>query len=83
MNYEGILFQQYQALQQGQRSVREYTNEFYKMWTRVQLTEIEVRVIHRYLMGLRPNVRNLVELQPCWTLSGVVQLAMKVENQQR
>ena len=83
LNYEGILFQQYQALQQGQRSVREYTNEFYKMWTRVQLTEIEVRVIHRYLMGLRPNVRNLVELQPCWTLSGVVQLAMKVENQQR
>ena len=44
---------------------------------------MEVQVIHPYLMGLRPNVRNLVELQPCWTLSGVVQLSMKVENQQR
>ena len=42
LNYEGILFQQYQPLQQGQRFVREYTNEFYKMPTRVQLTETEV-----------------------------------------
>ena len=61
----------------------EYTNEFYKMWTRGQLTEMEVQVIHRYLIGLRPNVRNLVELQPCWMLSSVVQLVMKVESQQR
>ena len=60
--------------------MREYTNEFYRMRTRMQLTETEVQVIHRYLMGLRPNVRNLVELQPCWTLFGV-QLAMKVESQ--
>ena len=77
LNYEGILFQQ------GQHSVWECTSEFYKIWTRVQLTEMEVQVTHCYLMGLRPNVRNLVELQPCWTLYGVVQLAMKVENQQR
>ena len=41
------------------------------MRTRVQLTETEVQV------------RNLVELQSCWALSGAVQLAMKVENQQR
>ena len=34
-------------------------------------------------MGLRPNVRNLVELQSCWTLVGAIQLAMKVERQQR
>ena len=58
-------------------------NEFYKIQTRVQLTEMEVQVIHCYLMGLRPNVRNLVELQPCWMLSDAVRLAMKVENQQR
>ncbi|RVW33880.1 hypothetical protein CK203_082948 [Vitis vinifera] len=38
---------------------------------------MEVQVTHCYLMGLRPNVRNLVELQPCWTLYGIVQLAMK------
>ena len=83
LNYEGIIFQQYQALQHGQCLVQEYTNEFYKMQTRVQLTATKVQVIHRYLMGLRPNDRNLVELQPCWTLFGVVQLAMKVESQQR
>ncbi|RVW58988.1 Transposon Ty3-I Gag-Pol polyprotein [Vitis vinifera] len=39
-------------------------------------------VIHRYLMGLRPNVRNLVELQPCWMLFGVVQLAMKLNEEE-
>lgn len=33
-------------------------------------------------MGLRPTIRNWVELQPCWTLASVVQLAMKVESQQ-
>ena len=40
-------------------------------------------MIQHYLMGLRPNIRNLVELQPCWTLVGAIQLAMKVEGQQR
>ena len=53
------------------------------MWTRVQPTEMELQVIRYYLMGMRSNVRNLVELQPCWTLVGAVQLATKVENQQR
>jgi hypothetical protein len=51
LNYERVLFEQYQSLQQGLRTVREYTNEFYKMWTRVQLTETELQVIHCYLMG--------------------------------
>ena len=32
---------------------------------------------------LMPNVINLVELQPCWTLVSAVQLAMKVEGRQR
>ena len=35
------------------------------MRTRVQVIETEVQVIHRYLIGLKPNVRNLEELQPC------------------
>ena len=37
-------------------------------------------MIQHYLMGLRPKIRNLVELQPCWTLVGAIQLAMKVEG---
>lgn len=53
------------------------------MRTRVQLPETEIQVTHRYLMGLRPNFRNLVELQPCWSLATAVQLAMNVEAQQK
>lgn len=65
LNYERILFQQYQSLQQGSRSDREYTNECYKLKTRVLLPETEIQVIHHYLMGRRSSIRNLVELQSC------------------
>jgi len=64
LDYEGVLFQQYQSLTQGTRTEREYTNEFYRLRTRVQLVESGVQVIHSYFMGLRSNTRNLVELQP-------------------
>ena len=52
-NYEQLLYQQYQHCQQRNRSVNEYTEEFYRLNARNDLNETERQQVARYVGGLR------------------------------
>lgn len=80
-DYEQFLYQQYQNCRQANRTVSEYTEEFYCLNARVNLPETEDQLIARYIGGLKLVVQDRVALQGVWTMTDAVNLAMKVENQ--
>lgn len=43
--------------------------------------EPEERILARYIGGLRPEISDVVQLQPYWTTYSVFKLAIKVERQ--
>lgn len=71
------------SLRQGARSVDEFTEEFDLLTIRSGVTEDEEHTIARYLGGLRPEIRDVVVLQPYWSYNDVYKLAIQVEKQQR
>lgn len=48
---------------------------------RCDIMEPEEQIIARYIGGLRPEISNVVQLQPHWTYNDVFKLAIKVERQ--
>ena len=55
-DYEQILYQQYQNCKQLSRSISAYTEEFYRLQTRLDLNESEAYSISRYKNGLRWDI---------------------------
>lgn len=80
-DYEQFLYQQYQNCRQANHTVNEYTEEFYRLNARVNLSETEDRLIARYIGGLKLAIQDRLGLQGVWTMTDAVNLAMKVENQ--
>lgn len=80
-DYEQFLYQQYQNCRQANRTVNEYTEEFYRLNSRVNLSETEDQLIARYIGGLKLAIQERLALQGVWTMTDAVNLAMKVENQ--
>ncbi|XP_035547276.1 uncharacterized protein LOC108991242 [Juglans regia] len=80
-DYEQLLYQQYQNCRQGIRSINEYTEEFYRLNSRNNLSETEGQQVARYIGGLRITIQDKVTLHTVWTLSEAVNLAMKIELQ--
>ncbi|KAH9667915.1 Endonuclease [Citrus sinensis] len=64
-------------------SVEDYTAEFDNLMMKCDLVEAEEHTIARYLGGLKPEIGNVVQLQPYWTYSDVCRLALKVKKQQK
>lgn len=79
-NYEQILYNQYQNLQQGARSVTEYTEDFHRLGARTNLPESEQHLIARFLGGLRSDIKEKVKLQPLGFLTDAISLAETVEE---
>lgn len=80
-DYEQLLYQQHQNCRQGSRSINEYTEEFYRLNSRNNLSETEGQQVARYIGGLSIAIQDKVTLHTVWTLSEVVNLAMKIESQ--
>lgn len=80
-DYEQFLYQQYQNCRQTNRPVNEYTEEFYRLNARVNLSETEDQLIAHYIGSLKLAIQDRLALQGVWTMTDVVNLAMKVENQ--
>ncbi|GLT54896.1 hypothetical protein SLA2020_280550 [Shorea laevis] len=80
--YTQALFQRLHTLRQGVRSIDDYTEEFYQLVARNDLSETEEQLVARYLGGLRQSLQDVLSLHSLWTVSEAYQRALTVEKQQ-
>lgn len=62
--------------------MNEYKKEFYRLNVRVNLQEIEIQLVSRYINGLHDHIKDDLSLHIVWTLSDTVNLALKVKTKQ-
>ncbi|KAH9763891.1 hypothetical protein KPL70_001325 [Citrus sinensis] len=82
-NYRQDIYLKFHNFKQKELSMEDYTAEFDNLMMKCDLLEAEEHTIARYLGGLKPEIGNVVQLQPYWTYSDVCRLALKVEKQQK
>ncbi|CAM8937210.1 unnamed protein product [Rhodiola kirilowii] len=80
-HYRRDIFDKLQNLRQGKQSVEEYHKEMEKAMIRANIHEHEEQSMARFLYGLNPNVKRVVELQPYHNVIELVHLASKAERQ--
>lgn len=80
-DYAQILYRQYQSCQQENRTVNEYTEEFYRLEARINLPESEEQPVAKYVDGLRLGIRDLLRLRDIYSVIEAVNMANKVESQ--
>ncbi|GKA38140.1 hypothetical protein Tco_0730691 [Tanacetum coccineum] len=62
-------------------TMEEVINEFDKLRMRCDVVEEEEQVVVQFLGVLKPEIADIVSLQPYWTYTDVCRLALKVEKQ--
>ena len=67
-NYVCTLYQRLQNLRQGDRTVDEYTEEFYMLVARNDLNEDEDQLVARYIGGLRGDLQDALNLHSFWSV---------------
>jgi len=79
--YNRELMDKLQRLQQKNMSVEEYRQKMELYMMRASIREEEITTIARFLSGLNFEIRDKVELLPYQDLNHLVQLCIKVEQQ--
>ena len=79
-DFEQVLYQQFQSCRQGNRSIPQYTEEFYRLKTRLDLNESEAFSIARYKEGLKWEIEERLAVQSFHILDDVVLAAQCVEQ---
>lgn len=79
--FEQLLYMQYQQCRQGNRSVNECTEEFYRLSAHNNLKESDSQLIKRYVGGLHDPIQEKLSLKVIWSLSQAVNFACKAEEQ--
>jgi len=79
--YNRELMDKLQRLQQRNMSVEEYRQKMELYMMRASIREDETATIARFLSGLNLEIRDRVELLPYQDLNDLVQLCIKVEQQ--
>jgi hypothetical protein len=79
-NYTRTIYQRLQNLSQGSKTVDEYTEEFYKYLTRVELVETDDQLVSRYIGGLRQNIQDPLNLFDSFNVSAAHQRALLLEK---
>lgn len=80
-NYERTMYQRFQNLRQGNRSVDEYASEFFLLLTRTEITETDTQLVSRFIGGLRVQFQNIMNLFDPLTVSEAHQRALLIERQ--
>lgn len=78
MHYRQDMFLRLHNLQQHKLSIEGYAAKFEQLWLKCQLEEPEENIIARSIGGLNPTISNIVQLQPYWTLTDVINMSLKV-----
>ncbi|XP_020702245.1 uncharacterized protein LOC110113876 [Dendrobium catenatum] len=81
-DFEQIIYMRYQHCVQGLRSVSDYKEEFNRLTARNNLNELANQLVARYIGGLKDSIQDRLELNSVWTMSQVVNFALKAEMQQ-
>ena len=79
LDYEQILFQQYQICHQGVRSIHKCVAKFMRLAEQKYLRESEGQQPARYLEGLKPQIRDKIGVQVMRNLHEAKNIALKVE----
>ncbi|GJQ95932.1 transposon ty3-I gag-pol polyprotein [Tanacetum coccineum] len=79
-NHRQEAFLDYHNLSQQNMTVEEVINEFDKLRMRCDVVKEEEQVVARFLGVLKPEIADIVSLQPYWTYTDVCRLALMVEN---
>jgi hypothetical protein len=66
LDYDQFLFHKYQRCSQGSQNANEYTTEFLHLAKQNNLHETDGQQVARYVEGLKPIIRNRIEL---WMLN--------------
>jgi hypothetical protein len=74
------MYQQLQNLSQGSKIVDEYTKEFYKYLTQVDLAKTDDQLVSRYIGGLRQNIQDPLNLFGPVNVSVAHQRALLLEK---
>ena len=71
-DFEQVLYQKFQSCPQGNRSFPQYTEEFYRLKTRLDLNESEAFSIARYKEGLKWEIEDRLAVQSFYNLDDIV-----------
>lgn len=80
LDFDQVLFQRYHNCKQGNRSVDEYTTEFYRLASRNDLVESDSQQAARFISGLKYKIQDRIALQTAHTLGDAVRLALRAET---
>ncbi|PWA36447.1 hypothetical protein CTI12_AA599670 [Artemisia annua] len=80
-NFERELYQRFQNLRQGTRSVDEYTTDFYESLARLDLNESPFQLVSRYIGGLRLQLQDVLNMFDPLTVAEAHQHASQAEKQ--
>lgn len=80
INYQQMLFRQMQNLRQRALTVKEYTEEFYKVSIRAGEAQNTDERVARYMNGLRMDIQDEISLLSPKTVEEAYQIALKAEE---
>jgi hypothetical protein len=79
-DYQIMMFRRMQNLRQQLMTVKEYTEEFYKLNIRVGDRESDDEKVARYLNGLRYDIQDELSMTTIRTIEDAYQMALKAEE---
>ncbi|XP_076914485.1 uncharacterized protein LOC143573508 [Bidens hawaiensis] len=82
-NFQRLMYLLLQNLTQGSRSVDDYTTEFYHLVARNDIQETDEQLLSRYVMGLRVQIMDSVNLFDVLKVAEAHQRALAFEKQNR
>jgi hypothetical protein len=79
-DYQITLFRRMQNLRQKLMTVKEYTEEFYKLNIRAGHRESDDEKVSRYMNGLRYDIQDEMSMVTIQTVEDAYQMALKAEE---
>jgi hypothetical protein len=79
-DYQITLFRRMQNLRQKLMTVKEYTEEFYKLNIRAGQRESDDEKVARYMNGLRYDIQDEMSMMTIRTVEDAYQMALKAEE---